>query len=493
MHERGKLGRHIEGLILLCLIVLEVLDFIGWLSGDIDYIKKVISWTALAYVFYKVGISRVFFGQKHRAFDGIVIVSYFLLFLKDLVGIASISIKQTHYLTYLYLFVLENSVNLERYTFYSGIILIVIISVYSVLRFQIKENGLMKTIFGVGPPPKRIYEITSRAILTAMALMAFFILVFNLGMEWLAVALDTPLVVFGIFFYLFIIVGRREKFAPETLLYRIGNYGEGFYEKFIKAFHSKRGLFLSVSGLLVLHLLTEIGFFVIPQIFGFALFFGKIIYYEISGISQLSVAALLKSDISTATSLSEKIGMVWIYGFNVVAILFMLIGPAFIWYNYYKNRGFYLRKIILSLFFTSFVCFLLAPVFGLRPIDSAGLVGVEIYISSILPTKLGLNLIVGISIAAGLFVFFMGYSQYIKHKATAAAITLILLFFALYIFYYFLDTYRYYIGAIRYFFSTSEYFFGISFMVFLFIILVFYVAGYIIFLSETQREYRRIS
>ena len=86
-------------------------------------------------------------------------------------------------------------------------------------------------------------------------------------MEWLAIAIDAPLLVIALFIYLFFVIKHHKGFHAESMIFKLGNVGERFYEKFISLFHSKRGLFLGIAGMLVLHLLTDVGNFVIPYTF----------------------------------------------------------------------------------------------------------------------------------------------------------------------------------------------------------------------------------
>ena len=88
-------------------------------------------------------------------------------------------------------------------------------------------------------------------------------------MEWLAVAIDAPLAVIGIFSYLFFIIKHHEKFHVDSFLFKMGNFGEEFYERFIDMFHSRSGIILGISGMLVLHLFTDALSFIVPYIFVF--------------------------------------------------------------------------------------------------------------------------------------------------------------------------------------------------------------------------------
>lgn len=491
MHERSSLGRRIEVIILVLIVLLNLSEFFGWLPGDVDYIEKIVSWTAIAYIFYRVSLTRVFFGEKNKVLDLLIVASYFMLFLKDFIKYAEIAIDRTNYLTNFYQLILENAGVIEKFSFYAGGISIIILSLYFSFGYKIKRPSFLCTLYK-GPYSKNFGRRIAMFFIIFLILAGFFVAVFNLVMEWLAIVLDAPLLIAGILFYIFIIVGRVEKFSAESFIYKIGKMGEGFYEKIIRAFNSKENLFLAVSGLLVLHLLTDISIFIIPYLTGVydILFFEGMLAEN--SLTHQTIYILLQKDLPLAVNLVDKISIAWIYFFNVTAMLFLLITPFFIWYKVYRKSGFNVPRIILSLFFISVICFLFSPVFGIRPASTTGLVGVDIQTSAIFPEKISVFSIFLISLAIGFFVYISGYLSLLKSRLIILATALVQLFFGYYIYYFFIDSYRYYINAIILLYDTSQYFLSVYFGIFLAIILTFYAVGYIIFLSETVKEHKRI-
>ena len=82
-------------------------------------------------------------------------------------------------------------------------------------------------------------------------------------MEWLAIAVDAPLLMVAIFVYILVVlIGKR--FSTEGLLYRIAAVGEQFYNNFVHLFQRKETILLGISGMLVLHLVTDIANFIVP-------------------------------------------------------------------------------------------------------------------------------------------------------------------------------------------------------------------------------------
>ena len=57
--------------------------------ADLDYVKKIISWTALGYILYKVSLTKIFFNNRHKHVDLFLIIAYFMLIIKNIVLFSS--------------------------------------------------------------------------------------------------------------------------------------------------------------------------------------------------------------------------------------------------------------------------------------------------------------------------------------------------------------------------------------------------------------------
>jgi len=77
-----KVKHFIEDTFLIILIILNLLDFFHLLPGDLDYIKKIISWTLVAYLCYKFNFPRILFGQSSVRINFFIIISYIFLAFK---------------------------------------------------------------------------------------------------------------------------------------------------------------------------------------------------------------------------------------------------------------------------------------------------------------------------------------------------------------------------------------------------------------------------
>src|SRR3989344_8565488 len=78
-----KIKVGIEEIILFAIIAVSVIGLLFFLPGDIAFLKKIVSWIGMGYLFYKIDLAAVFFGKKSKFIDGLLIFSYFCIILKD--------------------------------------------------------------------------------------------------------------------------------------------------------------------------------------------------------------------------------------------------------------------------------------------------------------------------------------------------------------------------------------------------------------------------
>jgi len=133
--------------------------------------------------------------------------------------------------------------------------------------------------------------------------------------NWLEIlSFDAPLVLLAIFFYLFYIIRKHKKYNVESFLYKIGNFGDEFYERFISLFHGKKTIFMGISGILVLHLLTDFGNFIIPAVTGF---FHPMYFEQLDMSLHQNIYNLMLADLGT--NLINSILFFITYILNIVA------------------------------------------------------------------------------------------------------------------------------------------------------------------------------
>ncbi|MBN2457701.1 hypothetical protein JXB31_01060 [Candidatus Woesearchaeota archaeon] len=583
-----RVGESIEEMILLSIIVLNILDFAELLNPDWDYVKKIISWTALGYLLYKADLTRIFFGEKHKGWDLAMIFAYFLISFKNMIGYSFSTLNQLVRKTATYwadviplspntpipydgdlvaitspinsvdlnlldkiplgsgiealvtnltmkmggvggvfpspnhlllnvsndmswrLFQLEPKFlvhrwlnfitgsgvleSLQKVSIIAGASLLVIMAFYFTLRFDIKAPSLMHVIHEEGSPVplKELARFLKRFAIILFVLNFFFVVVFNLMMEWLAIAIDAPLLVIGIFFYLLVWIKHHKRFSTEGLIYKLGNLGSGFYNRFINLFYDYRGIFLAVSGMLVLHLLTDVGNFIVPYMTGLhdSLYFEQLgpshdPVFSVIGLLIPGSQSLLGHDLLAVGSAGSAISLVYVYSLNFIAIVLLLATPAALWYLMFSKKEYEIPAYVPALYLSSYACFLLAPVFSMRRIDSLHLVGVDIITQGLLDSvKISVTTVAAVSLILGFVTLLLCFSNLLKKGIIYFSVISSMIFFAYYIYLFFLDVNIYYIRVVAENMRNLEILLGLYFVIFFLITVLFYIGGFIAFIYE---------
>ena len=103
-----------EEFILLGIIILNVLDAFEIIGSDLDYIKKIISWTALGMLIYKASPSKIFVGWRKKSMDGVLLTAYFLMIIKNLISYAYVAVDSaSSFLLPFYQFLILHAVTIE--------------------------------------------------------------------------------------------------------------------------------------------------------------------------------------------------------------------------------------------------------------------------------------------------------------------------------------------------------------------------------------------
>lgn len=478
----------LEEFLLVLLIIMGVLDFFEVLPGDLDYGKKIISWTVLGYLVYKVSLTSIFFNHRRRAIDLLLVLSYFFLIVKNMGEYIKTNLEHFNFLHDFALFLVRHLSLLEAGGFLLGVSSLLLLAIYCTSTIPINKPSLMHVIHEEGPPPKTFISFLLRFITIFFVFLSFFIVVFNLVMEWLAIAVDAFLVMIAIIFYLFIVLRHYRNFGAETLIFKIGEFGEGFYTRFLSLFHYKKTLYLGICGMLALHLLTEIGNFLVPFIFNIY----DPLYLEHLGPGHTALLPLFFLQ-SQPYGLVEQFSLFLIYTLNILALFFLLLFPSFIWYILFKAEKVKVNNTLLALFFSSLFVLLVAPVFLLRRLPPGERVGVDIITQPVtnyfFPTYFSV-------IITAMLLFFVG--KYLIHYLRKASIMLGLItgltFFGYYIFLFFSSLREYYsTGIVHVFFSSSnllsiQTFFSFILLLFFTITVMFYIGGFVLFMYEVRKR-----
>ncbi|MCK4521663.1 MAG: hypothetical protein KAU20_03745, partial [Nanoarchaeota archaeon] len=135
-----------EIFILFFLIVVNFLDFFEVLPGDVDFTKKILSWLLLAYLLYRISLTQLFFGVRNRFIDALLIIAYFFLITKNLVGYVHVAAEEANILAPLYNFLIGNSAAIEIVSFYIGGVLLILLSLKMAFSLEVRAPSLMDVI-----------------------------------------------------------------------------------------------------------------------------------------------------------------------------------------------------------------------------------------------------------------------------------------------------------------------------------------------------------
>ncbi|MBR9703348.1 hypothetical protein GOV10_04885, partial [Candidatus Woesearchaeota archaeon] len=331
----GDKGFSIEILILLAIVVLNVLDFLELLDPFWDYVKKIISWTLVGYIFWHLSPTRVLFGHRHKWLDLSVIFACFAMILNDLLqyftlmhtmmvaqaykylvfdtapagAVADIvapalsgsawtdltlsglvpdasarflelapSLDMTReFVTvafengreYLLFSAYPHGLNgallqfynsvvpmanvIQEYSLLMGVAALLVIALLVTLRVSVSKESFVGL---VDNGDARGFGIPLRFILCFLALLSFSLFAFNLVMEWLAIAIDAPILMLALATSILLLITHHVHFSLGAWAEWVTSFGVNFLEPFAKLFYTRRTVLLGVSGLLVLHVLT---------------------------------------------------------------------------------------------------------------------------------------------------------------------------------------------------------------------------------------------
>ncbi|MFO7710228.1 MAG: hypothetical protein R6V53_00520 [Candidatus Woesearchaeota archaeon] len=495
-HGYRRLKHWFEDIFVIALILLNIFDFLEILGGELDFFKKILSWVMLGYLMYHVNLAKIIFGKnmhedihghkigfKPRDIDLLIILSYFLLIFKNMTHFAHVAIEEevAPFVQVILEGLVQHSMQINGATFFFGGLLLFFIALFMSIRYDIKAPSIMSILHEEGGPSSSLGQILKRFVTSFVILCGFYVVVFNFFMEWLAFAVDAPLLVFGLFFYVFLIVRMRKHLDAESFLHKVGSFGEGFYEKFLELFYTKKGLVLGVTGMLVLHLLTDIGNFLMPYILGFhdALYFSSL-----SEAAHQPFITLLSEQLS-GLGFADAAGVVMIYLLNIIGAFLLFLAPGYFWLKAYRRERPHVPVWLLGVFFMCVVVMILSPVLTMTSISGSVLTGVDIQTHKAEPVFPYL-VVVLIGAGAGIVMGILGYLS--RQGIMALGITFVNVFFFWYVKLFAFDLGRQYMNMLGSLLSQGTVVSYVSYfylLVFMGITILFYFAGFIMYAWES--------
>lgn len=350
------------------------------------------------------------------------------------------------------------------------------------LRVEIHEKSVLGLL---GAGRARGKHVVARFVLLFLVAVFFFLFVFSLVMEWLAIAIDAPILMIALLTSVFLIIVRHERFSVRQWEEWVTHVGAEYVEPFMDLFTQRRTVLLGVSGLLVLHLLTEVLNYLLP----FVLPMRDQLYLAQLGPGHDNIFSL----IDFSGSLVQDGAVVLVAFANVIAWFGLLTIPGYIWYKLYRLRtedhprhhpSF--SPFSLGLFSASLLIMLLAPMIWFKKLSESGLVGVDFYTQPY-ASPLSPVMIVLWGLAIFVLVFFsaqFGMRRYMYLIPLLSSV----LFMGVYAYVFFLSSFEYYLLAGLSAFSIGAFGLGAIFSLFLLYTAAFYASGYVLFIYEIVRD-----
>lgn len=445
-------------------IILNIADFLHYLEGDLDFFKKILSWIIIGYIFYKVSLSKIFVGEKIKKYDLGYIFAFCLMIIPRTLEYYITLIGENEIKNYIifggFLNFIKNiqgnNFIFQQTSLLIGIILIIFISIRLINKHYYTKDSLIGSMNF-----SEYMRFIKLDIITLIVVSLFFgIFVFNLIMEWFALAVDAIILVLGLIYYFFKYLHHHTQSKFSEYIKTASNTGNDFYQKLILAFSDKKTFFIGISFLLTLHLMVDGGVYMIPYTIGSenSLYFGKLgENHNPLFFSSSNADAQISKDMTSSPLFNLPI--ISIYIISLFLGFVFLTFPFYIFYKNIQNKKIKLNKIFTIFFITSTIFYISLFFFPNlnNPIligfpdkfqDEYGtLKGVDIYTSNIIKTnnnisKTSFELIS--SFLLFLIILLLILFRYDKYKYFFEKITYltILSFFIIYIGMYFIDMSR---------------------------------------------------
>lgn len=486
------------GVIELILGLLMLVGIIGYFAGipaDLDWIDHTVSFFLFTYLFYKLNITSIMFGKTSKLANLAIIISYFSLFFKDIISYTKLDafkFKLITFVDYIYVFFRDNLFITNVITFHIGVIGILAASIYIAQRIDIYHPSFFYAVH-----PRPIKNKLIKASLIFIFLLGFYYFIYNTILEWLEFTIDDPVVLTGVIFYIGRIAKHHEKFHKDDFIFKIGEFSETLYKRFVSFFHYKKTIPLAISGLLVLHALSDLGVFAYSFVF-----LKENFYLEHLSEEHSPFITLFLRDIENIQNPIIILFLFAGYFLNILSLIIFLLIPIIVWISMFSHKEFHFNRIFLFFIYSSAAAYLLLPAYVIKPLSESSINGADIISMSLLESRSFINvffpdkttvliLVPLISILFGMIIYFLSSNFKVKRELYAISIIGGILFYAIYLYHFSTSLISYFYENIMGKILTPYFLIGITFTIFLVLSVIFYVGGYMMFLYEIIMEYHK--
>lgn len=447
----------------LFLIFLNIFDFFNLLSNDFDFFKKLLSWGIIIYFFYKVSFTKILIGSKEKAYEILYLIAFSFIAIPKalLLHLYNIgekeAIKNTHIVFEFILVFFKEIVNefFLLICFSIGIIGIIIISISLISNKSIRKNSLLGSL-----NLKENYFKKLRLILISVFISLFFgIIIFNIFLEWFALAIDALILVLGLFYYLFKYIKEHTISNFSNFLNDISNTGNSFFQKNIENLSNKKTFSITIGFFIALHLVVDAGVYLVPYLIGTqnSLYFQQLNSLGTEHVSIFNFFDFENSQIARDFEIIRifeefenkdffflRFQVVFFHLSFLLFYLLLLLAPLYFYYMAVENKKVKINKII-NIFFLSFVFLsffltilnlsytenkIFTEPISYNKIESNMLTGVDIHTSAIFSeTRVITAEIMSLLPISYLFILIFLIIKYEYYKKFWEKLSLIIIFF----------------------------------------------------------------
>jgi len=393
----------------LFLIATSIVEVFANAPPGLILFKKIISLVFAAFVLYHIDIPKLLFGIKNSTIDiGFLLMCFCFSFPILFVSLA----EQGAVLQQTMLFVMSiqrNEFIASTFAVFLGSLIALVLSGY-VCNLKLKKLASILS--------DKHLLLRFAGVYTLLLASYFFLVRFII--EWIVLALDSLIMALGAI----VLVLASVAFHAKPTVQKIGNLAEEAYTSLISLFNKSKTVWLGLSGIIVLHILVDLAYFLFPYLVP------RLAVPSLSPSLHLSVTTtLLQAQQSTLPIFSLLIIIL-----NCLAIFLMLFLPMYYWYISRDE----LSPTVLGLYWGSLFVFATAPLFHFQRIadNSVPILGIDIQTISLPLQNIGWILLAG-------YMVLLWVIYYAKQKPKQVTFITILSLCGVVVFYaanYLLDT-----------------------------------------------------
>ena len=465
-----RASRLFVAIVLGALVLLSMLAFLTLLPPQGEFLLRTLSIVFMCFVIYRVGLTRVMFGTEKRVLDLCIILSCLFLsagpVLDFLVAPGEGGIVGT------VLSALANSIDYA--TIYAvGTIFLGLLAVVLATSIEVDSPSVM-SMLGEKGRPKHLDGYAIRTLVSFVLLVAFYIVVFDITLQWWSVITDTiSILVIVISLAVAMMRGSTARLSFDRFLLYIESIDHKYYTKLVKLFHAPGTVLFGVAALLVFYPLSDLGVYLVPYVTNIP----NITFQALGSVGHTPLVVFAYG-IFVAKGTVMGVFASAAYVLNALAMIMALLLPALFWYRMFMKKTLTLSPLASAAFVAGVVCFLIAPGFSIGRLSENGgqMVGVDIKTNDIGDAPVMVAVLV--SLAAGALVWL--FARRFPLQLSLVVIGSVMAFLARYMMLYFSDVWSDMLKDALLFFhqlSVSGFLAGFLFICFLAVSVIFYVGS----------------